>query len=295
MELIEINRNNIINIQKDFIEYLDVSELSLKSYLDGINHFIQFLEKNSIKQPTRQDFKNFREYLKKNMTTNSVNTYLTSNRCLFKYLELNGIYPNITKDVKSIRTSNIPIRQTLTQEKCKEIYTSLTDKREKVIFGLVITTGLRANEVALAKIENIKMYNNEMVLFVKCKKRDDENEYVKLSQEVINDILEYIEQRTDGYIFVSTSNRNKGYGITNKSVRLIIKNILKRFGIDEYGFSCHSLRRTMATISYLNGADIVAIQQVLHQKSISTTKRYIQQTVRDSNKLEYNLSNLLLK
>ena len=52
----------------------------------------------------------------------------------------------------------------------KEIYNSLTDKREKCMFGLMVVTGLRANEVALAKLDNIKLYNGEVVLFVKCKK-----------------------------------------------------------------------------------------------------------------------------
>ena len=144
------------------------------------------------------------------------------------------------------------------------------------------------------KIENIKEYNGEIVLFVKCKKRDDESEYVKLSPQVLNDINDYIGQRTNGYIFVSTSNNNNGGGVTNTTIRRTIKSILKRFGIEEDGFSCHSLRRSMATISYNGGADIVQIQQVLHQHSLNTTRRYIQQCTRDNNKLEYKVADAIL-
>ena len=293
-EIMELNANNIISIKDDFMSYIDVSDLTMKSYNDGIKHFANYMKENNIKRPTRDDFKAFRDTLSETMTINSVNSILTANRGFFNYLEKKHIYPNITKDVKSLKTSNIPTRQVLSQEKCKEIYNSLTDKREKCVFGLAITTGLRANEIALAKIDNIKTYNGEIVLFVKCKKRDDEREYVKLSPQVLNDINDYIEHRTNGYIFVSTSNHNNNGGVTSKTIRLIVKNILKRFGIDENGFSCHSLRRTMATISYLNGADIVGIQQVLHHNSISTTRRYIQQCTRDKNKLEYNVSNAIL-
>lgn len=284
---------NLRNVEESFMSYLDANELTIKAYKEGIRHFIEYLEDNNIKSPSRLDFKNFRDSLKSNMTINTINSYLTANRGFFRYLEANNIYPNITKDVKNLKTSSIPTRQVLSLDKCKEIYRSLNNKRDRAIFGLLISTGLRANEVALAKIDNIREYNGEVVLFVKCKKRDDESEYVKLSEQVLKDINEYIEHRTSGYIFVSTSNNNTNGGVTSTTIRRIIKNILKRFGIEEDGFSCHSIRRSMATISYNTGADIKQIQQVLHHRSLATTNRYIQQCTRDNNKLEYDVSNMI--
>lgn len=294
-DIIFKNDLNFIDVQESFEEYVDVDELTLKAYKVGILSFMAYLKKHNIKYPTRLDFKAYREELKSNASANTINSYMTAVRALFKYLELNGIYENITKDVKNVKTSTLPKRQVLSVEQIQKIYDSLNNSRDKALFSLAITTGLRANELALAKIENIKEYNGEMVLFVKCKKRDDESEYVKLSEQVINNIKEYIENRNNGYIFVSTSNKNNGQGMTNKSIRYIIKNIFKDNGIDENGVSCHSLRRTFATVAYNNGADLMSIQEVLHQKSIQTARRYVQACVRDNNKLEYNVSNILFK
>lgn len=291
---IKLNTINFNEATEDFITYLDVNEETLRCYKEGIKKFLGYLQNIEVKYPTRNEIRAFREYLAKEHSIYTVNGYLTAIRRFFAYLEDNNIYENITKNVKSLKTSNIPVRQTLSEEECKKIYKTLSDKRERLIFSLCITTGLRANEVALAKIENIKMYNGEVVLFVKCKKRDDESEYVKLSDEVLGDLNDYLGHRTSGYIFVSTSNNNNGEGLTNTSIRNIVKAIFRRFGYDEKGFSCHSLRRTMATISYNAGADIVAIQQVLHQKSLSTTKRYIQQCTRNNNKLESEISSRVL-
>lgn len=279
---------------EDFITYLDVNEETLRCYKEGIKKFLEYLKNIGVNNPTREHIRAFREELSKTYSIYTVNSYLTSLRRFFDYLEVNNLYQDITYGVKSLKSSRVPVRQTLNEEECKKIYQSLTDKREKCLFGLCVTTGLRANEVSLAKIENIKMYNGEVVLFVKCKKRDDESEYVKLSEQVLNDIKDYIENRTSGYIFTSASYNNLGGGLSTTSIRSIVKGIFKRFGYDEKGFSCHSLRRSMATISYNAGADIVQIQQVLHQKSIQTTRRYIQQTVRDNNKLEFELSNRIL-
>ena len=278
---------------ESFFNYLDVNELTYKTYKYGIESFMNFLNKKGIKNPSRNDFKAFREELRTTNSTNTVNGYMTAVRSLFKYLEMNNIYPNITKEVKSLKTAHIPKTQVLSQEQCKEIYNSLTDPRERCLFALAITTGLRANELATSKLENIKLYNGEVVMFVKCKKRDDESEYVKIAPHVMEDIKKYIGDRTQGNIFVSTSHNNFNGGITSASVRNIIKSIFKRFGIDQDWFSCHSLRKTMATISYQNGADIVQIQQVLHHQSLTTTRRYISQCTRDNNKLEQQMSELL--
>lgn len=293
------NYNNLIlndlNIeQENFIDFLDISDLSVLTYKTGIMKFLQYLKEKNIKRPSRSDLKSFREDLTKTMSINTINSYLTSIRCFFKYLEANNLYENITKNVKSLKTSKIPKTQVLNETQCKEIYESLTDLREKCIFSLAITTGLRANEIANAKIENLKLYNGELILFVKCKKRDDESEYVKISNLVLRDIKNYIGKRNKGYIFISTSNNNNGGGVTNKTIRLIIKNILKRNGINQDWISCHTLRRTMATLSYKNGASIVDIQQVLHHLSIQTTQKYISQVTRDDNKLEYNISKKIL-
>lgn len=115
-----------------------------------------------------------------------------------------------------------------------------------------------------------------------------------LNEKELNDVVDYINGRTNGYIFIGEGNKNRGEKVTTKTIRTIIKNIFKRFGIDEDYISCHTLRRTTATIAYENGKSIYDIQQVLHQKSIATTSRYIQQITRNNNNSENMLGSLLL-
>ena len=293
-DLTQINYNLDFNMLKeDFISYIDVSELTLKSYGDGLKSFINYLTVNNIKNPTREDVREYKNDLYETKSSNTVNSYLCALRVFFNYLESRNIYPNITKDIKNIKTSKIPKKQVLSLEQCKEIYNSLTDKREKLIFSLAISTGLRASEIALSKIENIKILNGETVLYVKCKKRDDESEYVKISNQVLKDIIEYIDSRTNGYIFISNSHNSYGQGLTTTSIRNIVKDIFRRFGYNEDGFSCHSIRRSSATIMYDNGQSIYDIQQVLHHRSIQTTQRYINQATRDNNKSEQLVSDLI--
>ena len=285
---------NFENCEESFTKYLDVSDKTLRAYKVGVEVFFNYLKENNVKQPNRTDVIAFRDYLRDNYSSNTVNTYMIAIRSLFKYLEIHNIYENITLDIKGARYDTTPKKEVLSQEKMREIYNGLTDKREKAIFGLMITTGLRAFEVSDALIEDIKMYNGEVVLFFLGKMRDNKDEYVKLSPQVLNDIKEYIGDRTSGHIFVSHSNNNKDGGMTTTSLRRIVKSIFKKFGIDKDSVSCHSLRRSFAVTSYETGSSIYDIQQVLHHKSIQTTTRYLKQVDRDKNKTEYNVANAIL-
>jgi len=286
--------NQLEKYNESFIKYLDVDEKTLKAYKVGINSFMNFLKESDIKQPNREHIIAFRDYLRQTYSSNTVNTYMIAIRALFKYLEIHDLYKNICVDIKGAKYDTTPKKEVLSLEQMQNIYNNLEDLREKALFGLMITTGLRVYEVSNALIEDIKIHNNEIVLFILGKKRDSKCEYVKLSNQILEDIKNYIGNRTSGHIFISTSNNNTNGGMTTTSLRTIIKNIFKRFGLDRDTLSCHSLRRSFAVVSYETGSSIYDIQQVLHHASINTTNRYLKQVNRDNNKTEYNVSNAIL-
>ena len=299
MKEIVINGNQIINIEfemygENFIKYLDVDEKTLKSYKAGINNFIEYLKENNIKLPIRENVIDYRDYLRQTYCSNTVNSYMTALRALFKYLKIHKMYDNLAEDVKGAKYSTTPKKQVLSPKELNYIYNNLTNKREKAVFSLLITTGLRGIEVSRAEITDIKIHNGEIVLWIQCKKHDEKDEYVKLSQQVLKDLYDYIGNRTTGPIFISTSNNSKGEAMTTTSIRKMIKNIFTRFGFEGDSYSLHCTRRSSATAMYLSGVDVPSIQQILHHKSQNTTMRYINAITRNENKGEYIASDLLL-
>lgn len=291
-ELLTINK--LEEYQESFINYLDVDEKTLKAYKVGIKAFMNYLKNNGITQPKREDIIEFRNMLRNNYSSNTVNTYMIAIRALFKYLEIHNLYKNITVDIKGAKYDTTPKKEVLSLEQMRTIYNNLTDLRERALFGLMISTGLRVCEISTALIEDIRLHNGEVALFILGKKRDSKNEYVKLSEQVLADISNYLNGRTNGYIFVSTSNNNTNGGMTTTSLRRIVKTILKRYGMYKDTISCHSLRRSFAVISYETGSSIYDIQQVLRHQNIQTTTRYLKQVDRDKNKTELNVSNAIL-
>jgi site-specific recombinase XerD len=281
--------------EESFIDYLDVDNLTLTTYKVGIENFINYLKENNISFPTREDIISYRNHLRETYQDNTVNSYMTSLRRLFKYLSLKRLYEDLTIDIKGARHTSTPKKQVLTQQQASEIYKGLTDKRERALYSLLISTGLRGVEVARAKLEDIKVHNGEIVLWVQCKKRSSKNEYVKLDKQVLQDIMNYVGDRQEGYIFVSTSNNNKGQGVSIKTIRREINKIFERFGVKSDTISLHSTRRTFATISYNNGVDLKDIQDILHHASLTTTQRYINSAIRDNNNGENIVANVILR
>lgn len=292
--IITNNKFNYKDFKTRYFEFIDVTEKTRRTYLDGINSFIQYIKMNNIVNPTREDIISWRDSLKENYSSSTVNTYLVGLKSFFSYLDIVRLYPNITKNVKGAKTTITPKKNILSLEQVQFIYRNLNNNRDKALFSLLITTGLRGIEVANAKIEDIKKFNNENVLYVKCKGHSEKDEYVKLADNVYQDLKKYIKDRKEGYIFISTSKNNFGQGITTKSIRSIIKNIYKQFGLENANMSLHSTRRSSACISYNLGASIYDIQQVLHHVSITTTSRYIKNAERNTNDTELKVAKAML-
>ena len=67
---------NFGEVQEDFLTYLDVEKGSSKTYKCGIVNFLNYLNENNIKNPTRNDLRAFREELKTSKSINTINNYL---------------------------------------------------------------------------------------------------------------------------------------------------------------------------------------------------------------------------
>ena len=130
------NGVNLIDWEAKFLEYIDVADRTVETYETGIRQFLLFMENRGTKSPTRDDIIAFRDELKDRLTVSTVNSYLTSIRAFFKFLRYNGVYADITENVKSLKDNDLHKRDALSSEQCKDIIGETESLRDKMMFTL---------------------------------------------------------------------------------------------------------------------------------------------------------------
>lgn len=271
------------NMLDRFIQYIDVSPLSVRSYISGVRKFLSYLSEEGIKTPTRETVLSYKKALCEKYAANSVALYLSSIRRFFSWCESERLYSDITKGVKSPKISHDHKRDAFSAEELRTIIggidrNSLQGLRDYAVFCLITATGLRTVEVMRANIGDMHRVAGVTILNVWGKGKSSADAFVKLSGHVEKAITEYLKARGNVKpsepLFASCSRRNCGGRLTTRTVSGVCKNAMKAAGYDSHRLTAHSLRHSAITIALLSGMSIQDVSQFARHSSISVTQVY---------------------
>lgn len=278
-----------------FLNYIDVSHNSIETYKNGLKMFFNYMKLNDIKNPTRETIINFRKYIQEKNSLSTVNTYLNSTRNFFKWLEYEGLYKDISKNIKGVTVSREHKREALNDEQIKLIMKNVRNSKEKIIFLLGICCGCRANELCNIQLKDFVKKDQKILLYLLGKGRDGKVDYVVINDKLYSLIQEYVkEYNITNYLFTSDY-KNDGSKVTSKTIRYIVKNMFRRVGIDSNLYSCHSMRHTFATENLLAGVDIREVSKAMRHKNITTTEVYAHDIEQKNNRSFDTISNKYLE
>jgi integrase/recombinase XerC/integrase/recombinase XerD len=150
--------------------------------------------------------------------------------------------------------------------------TSHSEMRNKVMFMLLLDTGLRIGELISLKIDDIHIDDGLMKVMGKGKK------------ERMVPIGNKAQKALQGYFFryrpkPAHFNINNvflsvfGTPITENSVELMFSRLARRSGIKR--LHAHLCRHTFATMFLLNGGDVFTLQQILGHSTLEMVKNYV--------------------
>lgn len=291
----EKNELEVENYVDKFLNYIDVSNKTVETYKIALRQFCSYLHEKGIKNPTREEIIEYREYLKEYLKPTSVNAYLIAIRNLYNYLEYEGITKNITKNIKGIKLEQRHLKRGLSQEEIQKVLSVCKDERERLIIKLMITTALRCNEVVNIQLEDFYEDKGVAMLRVLGKGRDNiKQDIVKIDDRLLEDIKTYIQNyNITDYLFVSTSNNNKGGKITTKTIRLIVTDLFKKAGLDMNMLSPHSTRHTSCELALENGLDLREVSEFMRHKSLNTTLVYSKELDKRNSMVANTLANVV--
>lgn len=286
----------------EYIENLDVLLPTKQGYHRILAEYCNHISKKT-SSPTRLDILNYKEYLKSKNKAASVQKYIVVIRNFYRWLSIEGYGSNIAEGVKGAKIVSDFKREALTAEQAKRLLSrakyhaskGIKELRDYTIIALLLTTGLRTIEVERSNISDINAVDGVRLLYIMGKGHDDKDSFVKLSPQVYLIIQDYLMQRSDGYepLFINHDTHNLGERVRTRTVRAVVKELLRQIGIDNPKYSAHSLRHTAATLSLLQGANIEDTQQLLRHKDPTTTQIYIHRLDKMKGNLEEKISDAL--
>ena len=281
-----LDSRNSVNLEQlsiRFVQYLDVSEQSVKSYSVGVRKFLSFLQRNSIVQPTRNTVILYKREMSEKYAASTVALYLSSIRRFFSWCESEGLYADITRGVKSPKQTHEHKRDAFSCDELKKILSgmrreTLEDKRNYAVFALIAATGLRTVEVMRADVGDIHSVGGVVMLDVQGKGHAAKDAFVKLSEPVQKAIAEYLAMRghvsPNEPLFASCSRRNKGGRLTTRTISQVCKDAMKAAGYDSRRLTAHSLRHSAVSIAILQGMTLDDVSAFARHSSISITMLY---------------------
>lgn len=152
----------------------------------------------------------------------------------------------------------------------------VTAIKEWVVIDLITSTGVRVNEAANLRCNDLKIGYAQEEIFIRNGKgsRSRTIQITKALKTHLRSFLRWKEERgeptgSDAHLFVG----QRGPW-TNQAIQQIVKKYLKMLGLYENGKSVHALRHSYAVELYRQRRDLRAVQKQLGHASIQTTQIY---------------------
>lgn len=199
---------------------------------------------------------------------------------LFSCLYRTGVIPeNPCHNLRlNLSSPGVWKRRPLSQKEITKFLESIdlessTGMRDRCLFELIYSSGLRVGETVSLKVRNIDFDRRLMVVRGKF----DKDRMVPLSLVARAFLVKYLGSRIDdpeAWIFprgqIQTTHLMKTY------INIRFKKLLKQFEMDKKEISAHSIRHSTATHLLESGASIRHVQELLGHANIATTARYTQ-------------------
>lgn len=259
---------------KEMDTYLDLRDLApntRKNYHSSLKAYLTWLSETLAVSPEEATYENIRAYLLHlkqicKLSNHSINAHASTIRFFRIYILKQGWSQYEVPRMK-YRTK-LPL--VLSKEETLEFIDSIPNLKHKALIALIYSSGLRISEACSLRYEDIQ--RKDLRVFIRCTKNRSER-YAILSASALDILSDYwrTHGKPRGWLFPGTKPDSH---IVNYTASLYISNHVKRIGWT-LPVTAHTFRHSFATHLYEQGADLVAIKNLLGHRSLNSTLLYV--------------------
>ena len=245
---------------------------------ESLLHFLAFfntLGKYHIEDVSRKDIAAYVEHEQdRGLRISSVKGKLVIVYAFLKFLVENKIIsPDILHNKIYIKLPKT-LPKAIPIEDIKKFLAVIDDDRDRILFLMLLHTGMRIGELLNVKVDDIILSERKIMLYLG--EKNLEGRVVYYSDEADKALRQWLAVRKPEkeYLFYGTTCKKLSY------VRawMIMRDYLKKANLDNKGYSPHSLRHTFATNMLNAGLRLEVLQQLLGHNSIEMTLQYARLT-----------------
>lgn len=284
--------HQLFQLVEDYLTDKDMTKESFDLYQTILKQYTNYLKNNQIEFAKTSDVTKYIKSIKdKGYSVSWINLQLTAIKGLYRYLSDNQrrydlpleYAFDITLSIKNEQSSRENNRPLLTIEQAKQLIIKTKENRRYIwhyrdhaMIYLMLTTGIRGVEVRRLKKKDFSVLNEQLILYVQGKGKDNADEYVKLPSGVEEAINDYLSKREDKspYIFVSHRKHTDKYMLSRTFFDSMFKRVLRDAGLSNLNLTPHALRHTAATANLLRGESLEQTRQFMRHSQVTSTMIY---------------------
>jgi len=260
-----------------YLSYLEIeknySEHTILNYRLDLQEFAKFTENIAVDKVEYTTLRRFLAHMRElKLKSRSVARKLSSLRSFFKYLQREKI---VTKNPAALLVTpklDKPLPHFLSEEEAKQLIEApksdlKADPRDKAIFEVLYSTGIRVSELVGLDIDDVDFIGNIARVMGKGKKE----RLVPIGDTALEALKKYIDTRAykSNALFLNKSGTRLG----DRSVRNIINKFILKEAMRQH-VTPHMFRHSFATHLLNRGADLRSVQELLGHVNLSTTQIY---------------------
>jgi len=202
----------------------------------------------------------------------SLNALRSTIRAFFAYTSAAGLTANNPAALVRRAIVSDPVPRALSTKEVETLRAALaqaespSEKRDRVLFELLLATGLRIGSALGLEVGDVDL--DERRLWVRVAKRGRQ-QVVGFDAEMGKLLAEHLGDRTSGFVFESLA----GKPLTPRAAQRRLVPWVRKAGIARV-VSQHQLRHTFATALYAQTRDIEVVRRALNHQSLAVTSKY---------------------
>ena len=243
------------------------SENTLYNYRLTLRDFAKKVKKK-VENITSVDIRVYLSNFENNKKS-TLGTKLTILRSFFGWLHDEDIIQNNpTRKIKQPKLEK-RLPNALTIEELEMIREGCKTQRQRALVEVLYVTGCRLSEIHNMNISDINVQTMSALVIGK----GDKQREVYFSFKAMYHLNKYLDTRNDNCEALFVTERRPYRRLSRRGIQREIEKIAANVGL-EHKVSPHTLRRTFATLTLNNGAELAAVQELLGHSSPETTLRY---------------------